>query len=106
MLLILVLSIPSAFATTGFHTCTGKVLDFVTRANNEDTEVRIENMNGAARLNFGTEEHQNRRDRQFAMLLAAYAGSYSVTLEFLDNSLSCTDDHRGLPIRFVRRNPL
>ena len=48
---MLALTCTTSFAS-GFHYCSGKVIDIVTRANNEETSIRIEGMNEFAKLNF------------------------------------------------------
>ncbi|TVZ37650.1 hypothetical protein P886_1992 [Alteromonadaceae bacterium 2753L.S.0a.02] len=96
----------SALAHAGdTHYCTGKVLSIVTRASTEDTQVRIEGLNGMARLGFGGESFRYLHERQFATLLAASLAGKEVTLEFLNQDGNCSEDHNGELIRFVSINP-
>jgi hypothetical protein len=99
----LTLSITSSTVfAAGFHTCEGKVLDLVTRATPEMTDVSISGMRGWAKLRYGGDNVMDMRDRQFSMLLAAQLANKPVILEFEDSNLTCSDDHRGMLIRYVR----
>lgn len=101
-LLFLILFLPIKSFASGFHYCTGQVIDIVTRASHEGTSVKIEGMNGFATLDFGDESYKELRDRQFSMLIAAQMAGKKVTLEFIDKNLTCADDHNNVPIRYVR----
>ncbi|WP_444889973.1 hypothetical protein [Microbulbifer sp. DLAB2-AA] len=85
----------------GFHTCTGEVTRLVTRATGEGTQVNISGMNGSAKLGFGGDSYSKLHDRQFSMLLSAQMSGKKVKLEFEDNSISCSDDHDYVLIRYV-----
>ena len=89
-----------------FHTCSGKVLDIITRATAEDTKVRIENMEGFAKLGYyeGDDENEARylHERQFAMIMAAFLADQTISLEFVRDDLSCSDSHSNELIRYVR----
>ncbi len=100
--LLFILLLSGYANAAGYHACTGKILGIVTRASAEDTQVRIEGMNGYARLGFGGSSYSKMHDRQFTMLLSAYMADKPVTLEFLDNTKTCSDDHYGVLIRFVQ----
>lgn len=92
-----------AHATDGFHYCEGKVLEIVTRASAEGTNVRIEGMYGWAKIGFGGSAEAEMHERQFSMLLSAYVADKTVILEFYaDNQMTCTSNHDNLLIRYVR----
>ena len=93
----------SNFAFAGnFHYCTGLVTDLVTWGTSEGTSVRIEGLNGYAKLNFGGDAQSAMQDRQFSMLLSAYMANKEVILEFVDSTLTCNDSHNGASIRNVK----
>lgn len=104
-LLILTLFFSGSSLGEGFHYCTGKVIDIVTRASDEGTKIRIEGMDGWAALGYGGESQKEMHDRQFSMLLSAYMAGTKVTLEFLDNTKTCSDDHHNVQFRYVRLRP-
>jgi hypothetical protein len=85
----------------GFHTCEGEILNIVTRATPEDTQVSIKGMNGYARLGFGGDAFKNLHERQFSMLLAAHLAGRKVKLEFENSNLDCSYNHSGIKIRYV-----
>jgi len=87
---------------SGFHYCAGKVTNLVTRASPEESQVTIEGMTGWARLGYGGTSQSEMHKRQFSMLLSAYMAGKSVTLEFEDSLLNCSDNHDDLLIRYVR----
>ena len=101
LFVLLMLASQSSFAA-GFHYCSGKITNLVTRATPEDSWVMIEDMKGWAKLGYGGPEQTEMQKRQFSMLLSAYMAGKSVTLEFEDNALSCLDSHNSLLIRFVQ----
>jgi hypothetical protein len=100
--LVLLLFLSSSSFAAGFHYCNGKIIDLVTRASSEGTSVRIEGMNGFATVGFGGDAQSKMHDRQFSMLIAAYMAGKEVTLEFVDNTKTCTDDHNNVQLRYVR----
>lgn len=69
LLASVLLSASSAYAA-GFHYCTGKVEELVTRASSEDTQVRIAGMSGWAQLGYGGQTFSTMHQRQFSTLLA------------------------------------
>lgn len=96
----------TAFANSAFHYCGGRVVDIVTRSSSENTQVRLEGLNGWAKLGYGRSEYAPMRHRQFTMLLAAYLADQAVLLEFVNRSggpQQCNDVH-GFEdeIRYVR----
>lgn len=100
--IFLALLVPVSAYSADTHYCSGMVTDIITRATWENTQIRIEGMNGWARIGYGGDQNENMHDRQFSMLLSAYIAGKSVTLEFDDQTLSCSDDHDGTLIRYVR----
>ncbi|WP_153301832.1 hypothetical protein [Endozoicomonas arenosclerae] len=100
-LTVLLLVTQLSFAE-GFHYCSGKITDIVTRATSEVTKVSIEGMTGWASLGYGGDQYKEMHDRQFSMLLSAYMAGKPVTLEFLDSSMSCDSNHDSMQIRYVR----
>ncbi|MCW8091866.1 hypothetical protein [Alteromonas sp. ASW11-130] len=94
----------SSSSNAGFHYCSGKIKDLITRATIEETQVVLENMQGYARLSYGGDAMNEMHQRQFSMLLAAYLSNEPVVLEFVSDSGvdSCDDNHDGFPIRYVR----
>ncbi len=91
-------------ASAGFHYCTGKVIDIVTRGSHEGTHIKIEGLNNFAKLGYGGPTFKDMHERQYAMILSAFVSDISVTLEFVDEEgvTSCNDDHKDALIRFVR----
>jgi hypothetical protein len=85
----------------GFHYCSGKITNLVTRATIENSQVMLEGMTGSAQLGYGGSTQSEMQQRQFSMLLAAYMAGKSVSLEFDDSSLSCASNHTGVLIRNV-----
>lgn len=101
LIALILLASANSFAS-GFHYCRGKITEVVTRATHHATSVEIDGMKGAATLGFGGASFEEMHERQFSMILSAFISGKEVTLEFLDNSISCADDHTDTPIRFVR----
>jgi len=97
---ILMLLAPLSQAA-GFHYCSGKITNLVTRSTIENTRVMLEGMTGSAQLGYGGSTQSDMQQRQFSMLLAAYLAGKSVTLEFDDSSLSCANNHDTVLIRYV-----
>ena len=102
ILFLIVMLISPLGNATGFHYCTGKITTLITRATTEDSQVAIEGMNGRARLGYGGSSQIDMQKRQFSMLLSAQMAGKAVTLEFEDNSLTCSDNHLNMLIRFVQ----
>lgn len=101
-LISIILMFAAQFSSAaGFHYCSGEITNLVTRASSEDTQVTIEGMNGWAMIGYGGAAQSDMHKRQFSMLLSAYMAGRSVNLEFEDNSLSCSNDHNEMLIRFV-----
>lgn len=97
--------LPSS-AYAGFHNCTGKIKNLVTRATSENTSVQIEGMTGWAKIGYGGDAQKEMQNRQFAMLMGAWMTGRPVTLEFSDDTVtSCSQDHSSLKIRFVMVTP-
>lgn len=94
----------SAEAYADFHYCTGEVVDMVTRGSDEGTAVKIDGLNNFAVLGYGGESYKDMHERQFSMLLSALMSNTKVTLEFVnkDGVTSCSDDHKGVFVRYVR----
>jgi len=103
---ICILFLNNTASAAGFHYCTGKVIDIVTRATTENTSIRIDNMNGWATMGYGgnTQTVIDMQKRQFAMLLSANLTGRVVQLEFENtpNISTCDVDHAGMLIRYVR----
>ena len=102
VLLLIAISVSPLSNASGFHYCTGKITTLITRATTEDSQVAIEGMTGRARLGYGGSSQIDMQNRQFSMLLSAQMAGKAVTLEFEDNSLTCSDDHQNMLIRFVQ----
>ncbi len=90
--------------TAGFHYCTGKVIDIVTRGSHEGTHIKIEGLNNFARLGYGGSAFKDMHERQYAVILSAFVSDLNVTLEFVNEEgiTKCDDDHKDALIRYVR----
>lgn len=86
----------------GYHSCSGKIRNLTTRATSQGTQVELEGVSGKPEIGFGGSSQLDIHQRQFSMLLSAFMADKSVTLEFEDNTMSCSDSHNGLLIRYVR----
>lgn len=87
---------------SGFHYCTGKITNIVTRASSaEGTQITLEGMTGYSQIGYGGNTLSSMHQRQFSMILSAAMTGKAVTLEFENDALTCASNHDGVLIRYV-----